>query len=421
MTFEAPIQCRKVTDTDLEKLSSKIASLKSQIAETSENAELAKELELAELAVADIEAKDGDFVDVTYRALSAAMLGDRPIDFSDARMLKQATQKLVGHTVYKDHDTRVDNWVGRVASTSWDEETKGLPPGINAVLRLDSVKDPMIVRGVMQGALHSASVTVSFEWRPSHEDLMENGLFFQKLGEEVDGEIVRLVVVKIEKFWEISLVWQGADTYAKQIGEDGKPVQQAHSLSSNFKNNTEGSEMDKLKEILEAYFKQEVTDENVEQLLGKLNASYHEKGIEEATQKLSAEIADLKAKLESSEIKATELAQVVKDTKADADIGRQYLQDVRDETIKLYQQTRTKEECSEVIVKTLEVATLEVLKAWRQEFQLAVEEKFAMQCQSCGSSKVSRQSSKNPKNSEGDEPKAVMSDSDVKKLRDLHS
>ena len=35
---------------------------------------------------------------------------------------------------------------------------------------------------------------------------------------------------EIDKFWEISLVWQGADEFAKQIGEDGRPVQQSQQL-----------------------------------------------------------------------------------------------------------------------------------------------------------------------------------------------
>ena len=106
-----------------------------------------------------------DFIEVDWRALSATVLSDRPVDFSNQPMLKRSVKMLVGQTVYKDHMTSVDNWVGTVVDATWDDTIKDFPPGINAKLKLDMVKDPMAVRGVLQGAIHSASVTVSFQWK----------------------------------------------------------------------------------------------------------------------------------------------------------------------------------------------------------------------------------------------------------------
>ncbi len=55
-----------------------------------------------------------------------------------------------------------------------------------------------------------------FEFDFSHPDLVEQGRFWQLLGEEVEGQIVRLIVTVILGFWEISLVFQGAQEENKQ-------------------------------------------------------------------------------------------------------------------------------------------------------------------------------------------------------------
>ena len=228
------------------------------------------------LSPSNLEISDDDFVYVTYRAISASTLADRPIDFSNEKMLKRSVKKLKGQTVFKDHETSVDNWVGRIESTEWDENTKGLPPGINALLKLDVIKDPMTVRGVLQGAIHSASVTVSFEWKPSHPKLMDEGSFFDQLGDEVDEEMVRIVVTKIDKFWEISLVWQGADEFAKQIGADGHPVHQSNQdeklMSSQLSHGSINQErnqedqMEKLNELLKETFGVAVSEKNFKEV-----------------------------------------------------------------------------------------------------------------------------------------------------------
>ncbi len=131
-----------------------------------------EEAESQELLPEIVNSFDEDFVTVTYRAISSTVLADRPIDFTNKAMLKKSVSALDGQTVFKDHNTVVDNWVGRVTKAYWDTKTEGVPPGINAELRLDIVKDPMTVRGVLQGAIHSASITVTFEWEPSHPNLM---------------------------------------------------------------------------------------------------------------------------------------------------------------------------------------------------------------------------------------------------------
>lgn len=366
-----------------------------------------------------------DFIDVTYRALSASMLADRPVDFSNEPMLKRATKLLDGQTVFKDHQTSVDNWVGRVAATNWDTETKGIPPGINAVLRLDTIKDPMAVRGVLQGALHSASVTVSFEWKPSHPKLMEDNTFFQNLGEQVDGQTVRVIVTKIEKFWEISLVWQGADAFAKQIGEDGKPVQQAAelddtqdlSLKQVQENQPKQEEEMKLLAILEKVLKAEVTEENLEELLGKYGNEYHQLGLEKSQAVLTQKEEGLKAattELESLRSKVAELA-------PQAELGKKYLEEERKEAIRFYNLSKG-DKASPVILKTLQEASLEVAQAWKEDLKSEFEAKVPNSCQKCGSTEVQRKASvEGAAPSDAEKPAVLLSETAQKAVNSIHN
>lgn len=401
-----------------------------------------------------------DFVEVDYRALSAAMLADRPIDFTDEKMLKKSTGLLNGQTVFKDHYTSVDNWVGKVVNTYWDDQTKGIPPGINATMRLDMVKDPMAVRGVLQGALHSASVTVSFEWKPSHPDLMEKNIFFDNLGNEVDGELVRVVVTRIEKFWEISLVWQGADEYAKKID---RPESQAascaacafththtenshtHTLSDHthdiahtcesFGNvsgvefvgfnqpfNREENVMKEIIEKLKKLFGSDVTAENIEALAAKF-AEESFKAKEDAG---NAKLAQLAEQLDAANAKITELekahSEKVKSLEPDAELGKKYLSDERADAVRFCKLAKG-EKVSDAILKTLESAPLDVVQAWKDEFKKEFEEKVPARCSRCGDTKVTRQSSVDVGKSEqaagGDQ--TVLSSETRAKVINLHS
>jgi hypothetical protein len=172
--------------------------------------------------VAELLPKETDYFYKDYRAISATLSPCYGLDFAKPGVLKASVEMLAGQTVYKDHYFySVDNWVGVVSEATWDEkgDHAGGISGITAKLKLDSKKDPMLIRGVAMSppAVHSASVTVLFEFEFSHPDLVEEGRFWQLLMEEVGGELVRLIVTKILGYWEISLVFQGAQEENKQL------------------------------------------------------------------------------------------------------------------------------------------------------------------------------------------------------------
>ncbi len=178
--------------------------------------------EIPDLTFDQVNPQDSDFIYPLFRAISAAMISDYWLDFSGPGVLKASVPMLQGQTVYSDHVYwRVANWLGVVGQAVWDEKGDQVDgtPGINVELKIDWKMNPKIARGLLMKppAIHSVSATVLFEWDASHPDLLDQHRFFSLLGEEVDGQIVRIIVTKVLGYWELSLVFQGADVRAKQL------------------------------------------------------------------------------------------------------------------------------------------------------------------------------------------------------------
>lgn len=410
--FNAGIQCEESPASTKQKLQ-RIGLLypnNAALAEPTESETPALPHELTPL--------EEDFVTVTYRALTAAVIEDRALDFSDEKMLKRGVPLLKGQTVYKDHKTSVDNWVGTVLSTSWDNKTEGLPPGINAELKLDAIKDPMAVRGVLQGAIHSASVTVEFQWEPSHPDLMNAGHFWENLGGEYEGNPVRILVTEIQRFLEISLVWQGADQYAKQISEDGTPL---NTFSLQLGEQKPEENKMKIFEKLSKLLGGTVNEENIEQSINEFAESRAKDrenlagsrmaDLQKDLEKVSAELLEIKKMQEANLQKINELT-------PQAELGSKYLNDERSEAERLCKLAKG-DTVSEAILQTLREGSLGVVQAWKEEFQKECDKKFPNQCASCGGHSISRQSSKNPASPEDRAPLAVNPDT-AKRVNSLH-
>lgn len=233
----------------------------------------------------DVIPKPEDYVDVPFRLLSATIVGAgswKATDFSDIGVLKNSRSKLDGKGVYKNHDLEIDNWVGVVKATSWSEgftnnTGEKVPPGIDGILALDAKSEPKVVRGVLSGAVYSNSVTVEFDWEPSHT--FENEYdFLNKVGTYAsDGTMIRRIVKAIHNYHETSLVFLGADPFSKLIDKEG-----------NLKN-IDGSsiEYNKADKAGEAELNSYKEDGRL-----KLNLSLDKNIISLSKQKLSEEIKD---------------------------------------------------------------------------------------------------------------------------------
>lgn len=179
--------------------------------------------------MSDILPKPEDFLEVPFRLISATIVGGmtwKATDFSNAAVLKKSVPMLDGVPLYKDHETDLDNWVGLVNGVKWTaafKDASGLdvPAGIDGLIAIDIKTNPKVARGVAAGAIFSNSVTVDFDWEMSHT--FENEYdFYNKIGTMgSDGKMIRRIVVGINDYHESSLVWLGADPFAKAIQEDG--------------------------------------------------------------------------------------------------------------------------------------------------------------------------------------------------------
>lgn len=187
--------------------------------------------------IGDVLPQDGDYISVAFRALSKRVLPGHWLDFTQGDVLKNSVQMLLGATVYPNHDLfDINNALGVVTDVEWDEDgaAAGGVPGINAKYKIDALMNPRIARLLMMKppAIHSTSMTVLFDFEFSHPDLVEQNRFWDLLGEEVEGSIVRLVITEILEYWEASLVFQGADRLAKQYEDQEAGVSGQLSVGS---------------------------------------------------------------------------------------------------------------------------------------------------------------------------------------------
>jgi len=175
--------------------------------------------------------KPEDYVDVPMRFISEAIVGGeswKATDFRVPGVLKASVPLLKNKTMYKNHEQEVDNWVGVVADPyyepSFSQEAIEVPAGISGFARIDIKTNAKVARGLLMGAIQSNSVTPVMKWESSHSfETPEE--FYSKIGTMAsDGQMIRRMVLEVEDYLESSLVWLGADPFAKIKNSDGTLV-----------------------------------------------------------------------------------------------------------------------------------------------------------------------------------------------------
>jgi hypothetical protein len=282
-----------------------------------------------------------------FRCLSATTTQSRFFDFSSPGVLKAAVPFFEGVTIFANHRMDVTQWKGYTQKAVWDGKNE--PNGVNAQFVLDRVADPNLVRGVETGALRSASATIWFEYKKSHPDLK---WFYDHLGEEVEGEIVRFVVTKISNVGEMSIVWEGEDSYAKSF-EAG--TEEAHETFNHGED-----EMKHSAQFLTRF-----------DLSGEPSPEDIEKAILESITGLEAKIAGLED---------------------DAKIGKAHLTKTREKAVTLYKAAKGEAAKESFITNVVEKADLDTAESFVDEYQAAVEDSVPLACPKCGE-RLSRRSS----------------------------
>lgn len=295
-----------------------------------------------------------EFLVRPWRILSMAVTPYRYFDFTEPGVLQAAVALFEGKTLYANHTADVNSWKGYVRSPTWDE--KNDPPGINAEFVLDRTVDPNLARGVEINALRSASVTIWFDYKRSHPDLRN---FYDQLGEEVDGQVVRFIITKITQAGEVSIVWEGEDPFAKSLAAGGKPGESETGLEPNG-----GTEVKiKLSEPMAKRLGL-VAGEELEQV------------------ELETKLAEVLKALDD---------QIVT-LKPEAELGRQLLTETRQRAATLYKAFKGEKVQEAFVAGVIDKADLATAKALVEEYQTEIEKTIPLACPKCGE-KLARRSS----------------------------
>lgn len=409
---------------------------------------------------------EDEFIEPVFRMLSNCIVAKNynPTEFP-SDVLKASMNLLVGQTINCDHETEIGNAIGSVKSVSWqeaytDKETGiHIPAGINGVFRIDAKANPRIARGINMDppSIHSNSVTVMFEWKPSHQ-FEKEWEFYDKLGSIAeDGTIVRRIATRIICYKETSLVSHGADPFA-QIIRNGKlnnpkyagavyysfsdlpPMEfddlkskmslfdfkgvteidtmyntnKPNNISYKTSNSNNHTNMDKLQEFLDSLFGTELlnlaegTKPSVELVLSEVKAIIAEKtSLAEAKVQLESQVASL-----SDEVKSLKIE--IQKNEAMATIGTSHLSAVRNSAVESY--TKLMGEKVDQNILTLlnaETTGLETLLSLKATYDVQLEEKFPMACTKCGCTEISRASSVMSNDTEGAATEDNLSDQSV--------
>lgn len=344
---------------------------------------------------------DEDYVLVPTRMLSAGPVQNDTINFGheDGRALKEACLEGLFNDllILKNHDFDVDGWLGKTQNSFWDASTPNVPPGVTGMMRLDSKADPKVCRGVISGVLDSVSVTIGFEHVKSHPKMTDTD-FYMKLGEVVDGKTVQALVTKVNRVYELSVVWKGADPGAKthtqshsqqftqEVSVDPKKLALALGLTLG-ENPTEES----ITLALQAHFK---TSLEATQALATLQiqATAAETAKTELTAQVTALTTDLATKVTELAAHVTEIATLkasVEPLQANAKLGVAFLKTTRDEALRLYNLVEGAK-ATTALQGLISSATLEVAQSFVTTYHERAEQIAPLKCTKCGCTELSR-------------------------------
>jgi hypothetical protein len=335
--------------------------------------------------------------------LSATPVQNGTISFAhqDGKALQDAVDLFSNLTILKDHMFSVDNWLGRTEGAFWDTTTAGAPFGITGMMRLDTKSDPKVVRGLLSGALDSVSVTISFDYEKSHPK-MNDSEFFMNLGEVVDGKTVQALVTKINRVYELSVVWQGADQFAKTVNDGtintpGIPNSQSlQPTTSSLKE--ESVDPKKLAALLGLTLGDNPTEAQITEALQESLKKHKEletKLTETATAaaELQTQVTALTTAVTDKTNEVTALNTTVEELKPQAELGTKFLADTRSEALRLYNLCEDKK-ATPAMQTLIGNANLEVAQSFIGTYKDRAEQIAPLKCTKCGCTELSRQAAK---------------------------
>lgn len=185
---------------------------------------------------------DPETFTMEYRALSKSLIyqqgwrGMIVTDYSEGTVLKKSMPFLQDITIMPDHSFTSGKYLGNIHQTKWTQKVNDIAiPGINVGITFDddpeaSDEHRHLLRGVKKGFLKGFSVSLWLEYKRSHPDLDEWD-FYERMGDEIDGEVVRFVATEIKRYLEASVVIAGADPHAQPVQKQSHGAQLMASFS----------------------------------------------------------------------------------------------------------------------------------------------------------------------------------------------
>ena len=348
---------------------------------------VAKLLAPSESAAAPIR-EDEKYIYPVFRALSKIVIPGYWLNFTLGNVLKDSTDLIKKQTVYPNHDTDVEKWLGVVEDSMWADKSE--PNGIDITLKIDKVINPRIAEGLRMRppALHSGSVGIRFKWQKSHPDLDQ---FWYKLGTTVDNKLVTIDITEITSYTEFSVVYQGADPYAKQqlsFADDKsqKGPRNGDEAGGNALQNIETH----AQEETNVKFKKKQCEK-----LGLKTETLFAKGDEI---ELSQEGFDA-IMLDAERVHAAQ-AEEIATLKPKAELGAQFEKAQRDEADKFYRLCSA-DNIDEAMVKALQTLPIETVQALAKDYKARAEKLHP---------------GKDRQSSVSDDGKTPVSDTDRKKV-----
>lgn len=396
--------------------------------------------------------EEDDYMSFYFRQLSATIVGAgswKATDFSNEAVLRDSMMKLLNKPAYKNHELRVDSEVGFVGEPRWtqsyiDAQGRRIPAGIDAPFVIDKVLHPDLVRKLSAkvSPIQAASVTVLFEWEASHEFERDYD-FYYHLGETIDGQMVRRVVHGIVDYEESSLVWNGADPYARIHDKNGNLVNVDNSAiisaakfdadplrdlykdnrkyfivdcldsekrvslektsnhkTSNFNTDTMNEFQKFVAEMLGKKY-EEVTPADLEGLKLVKGAEFEsfkkEAGelptVKQSIEQLTADKQQLETEKQELSAKKEEAEKLFNENKTFIDFGKAALESKRKEAKEMYAKF-SEGKTEEVILKEIEGGDIVSLEAKIKMWGGKVYQSFGAHCKKCSSTEIELRSSK---------------------------
>ena len=373
---------------------------------------------------------------------------------------------MVGQTVNCDHETNIGNAIGTVKEVFWQEsytvDGHEIPAGINGVLKIDGKANPRIARGINMDppSIHSNSVTVQFEWKPSH-NFKDPYEFWDKIGTyDEKGEMIRRIATKIISYKETSLVSHGADPFAQKVDQNNHIVNPGYASSVynsfseevkqkistrviphyDFKsfgevavmyntsktyiegttpqedpksnNNKTSKTMNKeLQEFLELLFGEnmlslaEGTTASTEIALSAVKAMIQEnKDLQESKTTAENSVQSLKDEVAQLKKTAAENASFI-------EIGQNHFKETKEAALASYRKLVGEgKEDANIIALIESLDSLSSIKSLKASYDAQLEEKFPLQCADCGSKNVNRASSVTTQNKDDNDKVRTTAD-----------